>query len=849
MKSQLNTVARAAAWLYVLLIFLTTLEPAALAKEPAEEAANASRRLEIAAGPLSRALKEIATTYGTSVFAPDELVAGETAPRISGRNSLPEALATALATTNLTFQTAAEGSYVITEKPPGEENVRIRSENAPRTVEEEIIVLGTKRNLSLQDTQTSVSVVTMADIEEQALFTVEDILLRTPNVSTNGDGSLNGLSIRGISISGVGGAGRGQTANVYVDGSPNSEAANLGAANLWDVEQVQILRGPQSTIQGRNALAGALVTTTADPDYEFGADLRIVAGNENNRQYSGTLNVPLINDKLAVRFALDQREIDFEVLNVASGNTTRFQEAFTGRAKLLWEPTDDLRLEVGHSYTDTEIGDRNRMQAPGPVGSPEFEAFDPFGRETYRERFTNIEVNRTYLEARWDLNQAWSLFGLVTREDGLNDVEFGLGSSLSDNTTYTAELRAAFDFGRLKGWFGAYWFDIESPNSTTFSGPFPFPSIPADASIVARTSGTSTTENRALFADVTYDLNERWTFSVGLRYDDEEFRNLGGETILEATPADCVVAPFVPTFGGQPCDALIGSGDGNAEPLPRGSFDAWLPRASIIHRFALQRSLSFNYARGYRAGGSYIRIVPPAPVLSQFDPEYLDNYELAWRSEWFERRLVFNANVFYSDWQDQQIAIPGPTGFDLDTLIVNAGASELYGVEIETRFRFTDTLTGFATLGLVNSEFKDFPFAVDENGDPVNAEDPTYANLAGNEFNTAPRTTFTVGLAWDQGAGWFASGNVSYASSQFSDVTNLRENKGSAYTLVNVRAGYRWRQWSIAGFADNLFEKRVALTLGLSGVSTTTGEVELLDAPSFNVNDHRVYGVELRFAY
>ncbi|MEM1412953.1 MAG: TonB-dependent receptor, partial [Pseudomonadota bacterium] len=370
---------------------------------------------------------------------------------------------------------------------------------------EEVIVTGTKRNLTIQDTQTSAAVFTMDDIEDQVLFTVDDILLRTANVSTDGSGDLNGLSIRGITLIGVGNAGTGQTANVYVDGSPNSFNANQGAANLWDVAQVEILRGPQSTVQGRNALAGAVIINTADPTYEFGVDARAVVGNENNRQYSATLNIPFIDDTLAFRFAADQREIDFEVTNVDTGNNTRFQDAFTGRAKLLWEPTDRFRAELGYSYTDTEFGEFNAVTAPGPIGTPEFEAFDPFGNITYgfRERFEFNTVHRSYLDLSFELNDRWDLFGLVTHEDSQRDTDFGaLGVGDAPDDTTTAELRAAFDFGDVYGWVGAYWFETEGAFQSVFQFPlalFGLPPVPPNSIAIFDTFQEDSTENRALF--------------------------------------------------------------------------------------------------------------------------------------------------------------------------------------------------------------------------------------------------------------------------------------------------------------------------------------------------------------
>ena len=718
---------------------------------------------------------------------------------------------------------------------------------------DEVVVIGTKRNLTLQETQTSVALVTAEDIEEQVLFNVEDVLLRTANVSTDASGALNNLSIRGITLTGVGFTGTGATANVYVDGSPNTFNANQGAANLWDVAQVEILRGPQSTVQGRNALAGAIVINTADPEYEFGADVRLLAGNENNQQYSGVLNVPVVDDRLAFRLVADYREIDFEVLNVNTGNNTRFQEALTARAKLLWEPTDLLRIELGYQYVDTEFGEFNQVNAPGPAGTPEFEAFDPFGKLTYgsRERFEFNEVSRFVFDLTYDVGKAWTLFGLATYEESQRDTDFGAsGVADAPDDTYQVELRAAFDYGRLSGWIGAYHFDTEGSFASVFSfapAVFGAPSVPADAIVIFDTFQEDSTENQAIFADVTYEFSDTWSANFGARYDREEFRDTGLTGTTTSNPPDCIFDPEVPQIGGLPCTALFPP---PADAPTSADFSAFLPRGSVIYSFDELRSLSFTVARGYRAGGSYLRAVPgQTPQLLDFDPEFLTNFEFAFRSQWPQQDITLNANLFFSEWEDQQVTIPGPSDIVLDTLILNAGSSEIYGLEVELRKTFTDTLDMFVTVGLVDTEFQDFPFAVDSSGDPVNTEDPSYANLAGNEFNSAPQTSLAVGLSYEMPNGFFVSGNASYAGSQFSDVTNLRDNEVGEYTLVNARAGYRRDNWAITGFVNNLFDERFVGRQGLSTVSTSSGIAEPNSQPFFAVNDPRVYGLEIRYSY
>ncbi|MEM7017026.1 MAG: TonB-dependent receptor [Pseudomonadota bacterium] len=804
----------------------------------------------ISAQPLGDALNEFARITQRQVAANGTDISGFESRAVSGQLTAQAALQQILASTELNVVVVNEIDFAI-RADSAQPTVGL-SDSRNRVIDE-IIVTGTKRNISLQKEQTSVAVVTEADIEEQVLFDVEDIILRTANVSTDSSGALNNLSIRGITLIGVGFTGTGATANVYVDGSPNSFNANQGAANLWDVAQVEILRGPQSTVQGRNALAGAVIINTADPGYEFGADARVLGGNENNRNYSGTLNIPLIDNRLAFRVSADYREIDFEIANLNTNNNTRFQEALTARAKLLWEPTDSMRIELGYQYVDTEFGEFNQVNAPGPVGTPEFDAFDPFGDVTFgqRERFEFNTVARYALDVTYDINDAWTLYGLATYEDSQRDTNFGaLGVGDAPDETYTAEIRAAFDYGKLSGWIGAYYFDTEGSFQSVFSFPtaiFGIPSVPLDATVVFDTFQEDATENRAIFADVTYEFNETWSINVGARYDEEDFSDTGttGSTIVN--PPDCVFAPGVPGIGGLPCTALFPP---TQDDPTTADFSAFLPRASVTYNFNELRSLSFTAARGYRAGGSYLRVVPGEAVqLLDFEPEFLTNYEFAFRSQWPEQDLTLNANLFFSEWEDQQVTIPGPTGAVFDMLILNVGSSEIYGLELELRKDLTDSLDMFATVGLVKTEFQDFPFAVDASGNPVNAENPIYANLAGSEFNSAPKTTLAIGLSWNAPSGFFASGNVSYASSQFSDVTNLEENKVGNYTLVNARAGYRHKNWSVAAFVDNLFDKRFVGRQGLSTVNTGSGISEPNMQPFFAINDPRVVGVEVRYSY
>ncbi|MEM1134115.1 MAG: TonB-dependent receptor [Pseudomonadota bacterium] len=830
----------------------------ALPAAPLMAQANVRQQVTIEAQSLDTALVEVGRRYGISVYAASDLTKGKKARRISGNLTASEALTRLLSGSGLTYNRASDGRYIVTRAVPPRPTVEsnkpsppVEPTNEPIIRADTIIVTGTKQNQSIQDTQTSVTVVTSEQIEERGFYNLEDIVLRTPNLSTAG-GSLNDISIRGISFNGVGGGGIGVTGNIYVDGAPSNTLANLGALNLWDVEQVEALRGPQSTVQGRNALAGAIVLQTADPEYDFGVDARILIGNENSRQYSAAVTGPIIADQVAFRLSADYREVDFEVVNQLNGDNTRFQEGLTLRGKLLFEPKglERLRLEITGEYTETDTGALNVVVAPVPISDRAFEDFDPFGDETFANGtvFDSIKTTRFIADLDYEMSDNWSFKALGTYEEADNEAERGaLGRNVNIAETYTAELRANFEYDGITGWIGGYFFDTSTDVTRTQTA-FPitfFPTVPVGSlqTSIQEVRGISA-ENYALFGDITFELTDKLKINLGARYDWESL-DIGDVVVsFVVDPADCIVNPAVPGIGGQLCSDVLN----NTEFLGiSSSFEAFLPRGSIIYDFDDDRSLSFTFSRGYRAGGvDFTFVSDSAELLNTYDPEFLNNYELAFRSVWPDAGITFNANVFYSEWTDQQVVVPNTVDNFADNITLNAGESELYGVEFSADAKVTSKLSVFANMGLLWTEFIDFQFAVDANGDPVNPADPQFANLAGNRFNSSPRFNAAAGATYRDDNGVFANTNISYSSAQFSDVQNLPQNRGDDLFLVNARIGYDFGNFSVAAFVDNLFDNRAVLRRNTGGVQPNAGVVVENPRPGFTVNEPRLFGVEAR---
>ncbi len=835
---------------------LLTICPVALAEEPAVIA------IELPALPLQEALAVIGNTYGITVIAPGELVRERSAPPITGRYTPDEAVARLLNGSDLAARRSGSGAIVVAQA-----NTKDQADNDfSLDLRDEIVVTGTKQNLTLQDTQTSVELYDAERIDREVVFELDDIFLRAPNVATGGP--TGGVSIRGVARNGVGGSGTGNTSNIYVDGAPLSDVGVGGLESLWDVGQVEILRGPQSTVQGRNALAGAIVINTNDPTYEFEAKARARGGEFGTRQFAAVVSGPLIANQLAARIAVDYQNFDGDVVNSITREDTQFEEGLTLRGKILAEPRTipGLRIDLQAEYVDTSQGDFNEVGIPVPANDPAFANFDPFGGVSFGfTDVTDTETIRAIGRIDYQLTDNVALVGIGTFEDSDSTREIGdiddptlfdsTGLFLTDSRTFSGEARVELEAGRWSGWIGGYYFTDDSDGEANpiapLGGLLPFPVIPADSIAFINLNFDSASENYAVFGEAHFDLNEKWTFELGIRYDNETFTSNGLEGTVTTDPSTCIVAPFVPMIGGTPCNALLAL---SPEPPQSATFDALLPRGTITYNFDDLRSLSASVQRGYRAGGSFLRTTPgpggtPVSSIETFDPEFITNYELAFRSQWFDEKLTANINAFYSDWTDQQVSIPGPTGTFQDVQILNAGAARLFGIEATFDGSPTDELNLFASVGFVDTKFTDFPFAVDAAGDPVNPGDPTFANLDGNEFPISPSISASAGVYYQHPLGVFGDFTVSYTGEQFSRVENLPLNRGGAFTLINMRAGYQNDNFGISAFVNNLLDTRVITEQRLATVPTNTGVVEFDDSPFLRTNPPRVVGVTVDLRY
>lgn len=698
----------------------------------------------------------------------------------------------------------------------------------------DIVVTGEKSNRTLQDTPTSVAVTTPERIRQENILTIQDVYNRTANVAETYGAA--GFTIRGINNQGVGAGGNADTATVYVDGAPiPREALFGGPTDLWDIQQVEILRGPQSTIQGLNALAGAIVLTTRDASTtEYSGDARVLWSEYDDRTFSAAVGGPLVKDELGFRLSAEHRNDRGLIRNVTRGGYDDALDSLNLRGKVKWTPSALPGLEVQASYnrvrrdggylyeyTRTDVPNfyDNRIStgdAPSRGHIKTDIAVLNAGYEITPElRFTSItSFNKTHTRALIDTDGTAANLQVV---DNTNDFR-----------TWTQEVRLNYDGDRLSGVLGAWAYrrsgglvaanrlNITTPTATIAAllrgGGFPaatatqianlytaaLPVIPvayaADAPQLVRTA--------ALFGDARYRLTDRLSLIGGFRYDHEANRYTA-ETVATFTgtlPSPTAFgAPGTPLFlaisaVNQGVLGLV-QGANSARASNARTFDAFLPKAGISMEWTPEVTTALTVQRAYRSGGSSQN--PARALLVPYDPEYSWNYEGSLRSRWLDGRLTLNANVFYIDWKDQQTnAFFGLNEFDYNT--VNAGKSHLYGFEVEAQGRISRAVDAYASVGHVRTKFDDFTLP---------AGSTSTVDLAGSEFPYAARWTIAGGVNARVGP---ITGNLNanYRGPVYTDVgVTQAQGRLPGRTVVNARIGWELDRFTIFAFARNLLDE------------------------------------------
>lgn len=623
-----------------------------------------------------------------------------------------------------------------------------------------ITVTGEKINRTLEQTQSSVVVVTDKQLREKEDHNLVDVFARTPGVY-NQSGNEN-WGIRGVPVSGFddqGPATLNGAVSVFVDGAvqPN-RALTLSPMPLWDVEQVEVFLGPQSTTQGRNSLAGAVVIQTRNPT--FVPSLSAQANTGNYGESGGALagGGSIVDDKIAGRIAVDYQDGDGYIDNVALDNDANPTRTYNARGKLLILPNDNLDVLLTYAHGESRKGDNSVMRENGKVRyydiSSNTNAYDKLKQDTVSAK----------VDYRLDDN--WSVTSLTANTDSDYDARLDFDQTAVDNQVvlrkqdgklFSQELRLNYAGDTVKSFVGAYY----GHNTNNFQDRLLF-----DDELFGTAKGDTKIENTALFGEINWTFAPRWTLITGLRYDHEKN------------------------------DTDIDQDDFSSPAEVSKSFDAVLPKLGIDYELATDQYVGFMVQKGYRGGGVNVRA---GGGHEDYDPEYTTNYELSYRGSFMDKTLRTRANVYYTDWKDQQVSVLDPnTEF---AHIFNAGSSDIKGLEVSVEKDFGEQLTLTAGASVTDGKYKDF---VTGDGRDMSGEDflfsPKYKMSLGGTYRWNDRLTLNTDVIYQ---------STSPSEYEFDDAGQVTdERRADNYWLANFNAEYKiTKNVAVSGYVKNAFDK------------------------------------------
>lgn len=724
--------------------------------------------LEIPAGSLSMALIALGQQTAVKVAADADVISDRSTIGLRGRYTAEQALRQLTSASGLRFKRVSGIGFAIVAPP-------VRTAQATE-LQGIVIVGGETVERSRQESSTSVTVLTGDELDSSpGIVNVYDLVEQSPNVTSTFDES--GFSIRGVDTRGPGGTGIGDgpLINVIVDGVslPTIASTFRGTGSTWDLEQVEVLRGPQSTQQGRNALAGAIIVRSKDPfhgrEVKVRKDLETLGGWRsafavNEQIVPGSLSFRISGERYHTDGSIDAPNLDRDDFDYTNN--------WTGRAKLLWTPSEKLEVIAGYTILDAREGSSSALARFFPDRRTTLTGVNPSLRDLNHS--ANLRIN-------YRIDNVFSLKTETTFFDGLIEATTGLAGqpdpaftrfSGDDSESYSHESKITFDANWIKGAVGVFYTDVSNFNEVDaiFSGSALSPFLPAGTLLGIGSTTRRKVENYAIFGEADIKPFDNWVVTLGARYDRERIQTTAVSTID--------IQPPSPFFSIPPTSEQF-----------EAEFEAFLPKFGLAYDFTDDVRMGGVIQRGYRAGGAGINAGQGRAF--EFDPEFTWNYEVYVRSQLFNKRLTINANLFYTDWIDQQVRITDPTNSS-DTEIVNAGSSRSFGGEIELKARVTDSLDLFGNFGYVNNRFEDFVSGAN--------------NFSGNEFPSSPEYTASAGGVLRFGRGWELHSDVSYTGEYFSSPDNDISRLISQRFLTNGKLGYKAENWEAFLFARNIFD-------------------------------------------
>lgn len=680
---------------------------------------------------------------------------------------------------------------------------------------EEILVTAQKRTENAQDVPIAVSVIGGDAIEALGMASGSDVGNQVPNLQVQRPyGDVQPIfSVRGISMTDFK-ATQASPIGVYVDevflGVPFTHGMQM-----FDLERVEVLRGPQGTLFGKNTTGGAISVTSKAPSAQREGYATIGFGNFNRIDVKAGYQTGLVDDVLAMRVAINSSKADGHFESQLPGVPDPDSvDHWSARLSLSYQPTEniDAVLRITTARQDANAptitpGGTN-IGGYSHVGS----AFNSFANRVAPQ---TTDFDLASLSVNWQLGD-WTITSITasgsgdylnqTDADGspLEIINIDWGTSFDQ---FSEDLRASAEFEDLTVIAGVYYADedIAGNNHYVFGTDRPdaFNGIAIDSNLKLKR------ESIAAYGQASYDVTDALSLTFGLRYSSDEhtLSDFTVDWLDAATGGPSPVAVFV--FGASQTVNLASKSFEDKEVSGKLGIDYRLGEDALVYA---------SYSRGYRSGAFNTGALFQNEVDKVLEPEFVDSYELGFKSQFWDGQAQLNSAIFYYDYQDQQfVNVVG-----ISQLLTSAEKADILGAEIELLVRPTDQLTVQAGLGLLDTEYKEAELLVAL--DPFGATSRT-EDLSGNKLVAAPDVNFNLAVDYEVPIGdaslTFHIDTV-YTSEQFfsafndffdpttvgADYRGIRED---SYWMTNGRVSYRSpeERFGIALWVKNIEDKEV----------------------------------------
>lgn len=732
---------------------------------------------------------------------------------------------------------------------------------------EEIVVTAQKREENLQDTPIAITAFSGQNLEARMISDISKLADFTPNVIFDTTAPISGVSSGAVVfIRGIGQLDFSLTTDpgvgTYIDGVYSSRSVG-GVLDVSEIERIEILRGSQGTLFGRNTIGGAISITTRRPAEEFGGAIEATLGEFDRVDVKASVDLP-VTDQFLTKFAFSSKNRDGFVERISVGDELGDEERHSARASFLFLPSDSIDIYATIDYAKineqsaasvlvgiTEFpGDPAQGLAPSStfVYNRLFVAQNP-GAVPYDGRFllggendqslatgptgTKLESFGATLTFTWSL--PWFEFKSISSyrdTDGEfyrdpDNAPFAITETSNPNyhhEQFSQELQITgnlFD-ERLRYVAGAYFFEEEGTDDVFVpifgAVPAPVPGGLLALPLFINNFAAVDNSSRAFFAQGTFDLSDKLALTFGLRHTKDE-KGFEFNQFISVDPAGAI--PVLPLIG------ATGSGSASDE------FSELNIRVGVDYALNDDTLLYFSYTDGFKSGGFNTRYVVPRAEPLAFNPETLESFEIGVKWQGWDDRIRLNVAGFISEYSDVQIQLFETGG---GPLTQNAGVADIIGLELELTLAPTENLLFNAGFGYIDADY-----------DELNL--PTTNIAQGITLDTklpnTPKTTLNISGEYSLPVAWgelVVRGDYRYTDDLFNDAQNSTFLFQKAYHTFNASLTFSTNDdaWDIVLFGTNLTDERF-ITSGDSNFGLGFHEA--------NYNRPRELGVSLRYRF